>query len=109
MQTATKQERQYDPELVDEAGMLTEAVKAAKLRLDEIKEQLDATGLDEFSGHLFYAGISRFDRESLDLDAVREKLSPQFIAAHTRSTRVVALHVKQKPMPNALRILGGLS
>jgi hypothetical protein len=37
--------------------------------------------------------ISETVRETLDMEAVREKLSPQFIRAHTRETPVRTLKV----------------
>ena len=40
--------------------------------------------------------VSETDRETLDMKAVRAKLSPQFITAHTNVTKVRALRVSAR-------------
>lgn len=49
-----------------------------------------------YEGHLFRLTISEYDHTSLDMEAVRAKLSPQFIAAHTRKTPVRKYQAKAR-------------
>lgn len=73
---------------VDKLGELL----AAKAELDEqiklIKKELIASGLDSVEGDFFRATVSHSSRESLDMKAVRAKLSRQFMAVHTKVSEV---------------------
>jgi hypothetical protein len=47
-------------------------------------------------GEMFRVTVSVTERETLDMEAVRAKLSPQFISAHTRVTEVVTVSAKAR-------------
>lgn len=68
---------------------LTKQEKALKVALGDL-----APGA--YEGELFRLSISDSVRCTLDMDAVREKLSPQFITAHTRETEVRTLKVSAR-------------
>lgn len=81
---------------IDALGELK--AKIADLQ-DQEKALKDALGDLEpgaYDGERFRLSVSVSDRETLDMDAVREKLSPQFIRAHTNVTPVRALRVSAR-------------
>ena len=85
------------PALVDSLGSLKAQIAALTRKETDIKAQLIQAahdmGVKELNGSSFRATVSEFVRESLDMDAVRAKLSPQFVAAHTRETLVTTVRV----------------
>lgn len=81
--------------LVDDLGR----VKAEMARLAErekaLRDQIVEAGVGAYEGDLFRATVSDVERSILDMDAVRAKLSPQFIRANSSvvcstTVRVVA-------------------
>jgi hypothetical protein len=76
--------------VVDEYGMLCAEMAALKLRQDALKNTLvqtaKETGMSQMEGALFRVTVSQSERGTLDMEAVRAKLSPQFIVAHTTIT-----------------------
>jgi len=76
------------------------AVKAQIADLMKTEKALKAALADlapgAYEGDLFRLAISVADRETLDMAAVREKLSPQFIVAHTNVTEVRTLKVSAR-------------
>jgi hypothetical protein len=79
--------------MIDSLGVLK--AKIAELENEEkaIKKALGDLEPGAYEGELFRLSISESERETLDMKAVREKLSPQFIAAHTNVTKVRTLRV----------------
>ncbi len=82
--------------MIDELGMLLAQKAELEKREKAIKKELAALGDGAFEGSLFRATVATSERSKLDMDAVREKLSPQFLAAHTTYTSVTAVSVKAK-------------
>jgi hypothetical protein len=82
--------------LVDDLGRLQAQAADITAKMAEIKSQLVSAGVDAIDGELFRVTVSHSERESLDLDAVRAKLTPQFIRAHTRVTPVTTVRVKAR-------------
>lgn len=63
---------------------------------DLLKAQLIEAGEGPHEGILFKATIVTQFRETLDMKAVREYLSPQFISAHTKVTPVTSVKVTSR-------------
>lgn len=80
-------------EVVDALGHVL--AEAAKLGAKEkaLKQILKAHGDGSYSGVLFDATVSTSERDTLDMDAVRAKLSAQFIQANTDTTQVITVRV----------------
>jgi hypothetical protein len=78
---------------VDRLGVLMAEIARLEKEASKIKETIKAHGVGTVEGDLFQATVSVSERATLDMDAVRAKLSPQFITAHTRLTQVVAVRV----------------
>ena len=78
---------------IDQLGHLRAQLAELKRQEDELKAVLIENGVGAYEGDLFRATVSESERETLDMAAVREKLSPQFIRAHTRVTAVVTVRV----------------
>lgn len=86
----------YLSNLVDELGALKAQQAALAQREKAIKEILTASGQLDFDGAAYRATISVSQRETLDMQAVRAKLSDQFIRAHTYVTEVISLRVSAR-------------
>lgn len=83
--------------LIDELGSIKAAAAEIAKREAAIKKILIAEiGEGSAEGGVFRVAISKSERETLDQDAVRAKLSPQFIAAHTTVTEVVTVRVSAR-------------
>jgi hypothetical protein len=72
--------------LVDQLGILKAEIAALQAEEKKLKEQLIALGLGSHEGLMYDANVTEKSRDSLDMDAVRAKLSPQFMRAHTKTT-----------------------
>lgn len=80
-------------QLVDKLGQIK--ARVAELTADEklLKDMIIEYGEKEIEGDKFRVTVSTSERNSLDMEAVRGKLSPQFIAAHTTTTEVTTVRV----------------
>jgi hypothetical protein len=78
---------------VDQLGAVKAQIAALTRTEKALKDALIASGKTEVDGTVFRATVSLSTRETLDMDAVREKLSPQFIVAHTNQTEVTTVRV----------------
>ena len=79
--------------LVDELGQLQAEIADLAERASAIKETLIEAGQGAYEGNTFRATVSKSTRETLDMEAVREKLSPQFIRSHTNCRPFVSVRV----------------
>jgi len=89
---------------VDRIGNIKAQVAALQAEYDTLKATLIAGGNPSYDGELYRVQFVETDRSTLDMKAVREKLSPQFIAAHTRTTHVVQMHVSAHSASNVIPI-----
>jgi len=78
---------------IDRLGVVKAQLAALKAEEAELKAILIENGAGAYEGELYRATVSETERETLDMDAVREKLSPQFIRAHTNVTPVTMVRV----------------
>ena len=81
---------------VDEIGLLKAQIAPLEAALKAAQAKLKEHGDGRYEGTLWAATVSTSERATLDLDAVREKLSVQFLTAHTRTTEVVTVRVTAK-------------
>ena len=79
--------------VIDQLGFLKAEIAALVEQEKKLKKQLIDSGAGAHQGQFYDASVSLSERESLDMDAVRAKLSPQFIRAHTKVTPVVTVRV----------------
>jgi hypothetical protein len=78
---------------IDRLGeIMAQIAELSKLER-ELKDVMIAAGIGAHDGELFRVTVSQYERETLDLAAVREKLSPQFLRAHTNVTPVTTVRV----------------
>jgi hypothetical protein len=82
--------------IIDDLGRLKAQIAELQLAEKAMKENLEELEPGAYEGELFRLSISETIRKTLDMDAVREKLSPQFIAAHTNETPVRTLKVSAR-------------
>ena len=84
------------PGAVDALGRLLAQIADLEGQAKSLKSFLSGHGAGAYEGELFRATVSESERETLDMKAVREKLSPQFIRAHTKLTPVTTVRVSAK-------------
>jgi N-methylhydantoinase B/oxoprolinase/acetone carboxylase alpha subunit len=78
---------------IDRLGNVKAQIAALKKEEDELKAVLIENGVGAYEGEVWRATVSVAERSNLDLDAVREKLSAQFLRAHTTYTEVTSVRV----------------
>ena len=81
---------------IDALGAIKAQIADLELKEKELKKALGDLAPGAYEGDLFRLTISETDRETLDMKAVREKLTPQFITAHTNVTEVRTLKVSAR-------------
>ena len=78
---------------IDRLGLLKAQLSELAREEKELKAVLIEQGPGAYEGDLFRVTVSQSERETLDMEAVREKLTRQFIAAHTVVTPVTTVRV----------------
>jgi hypothetical protein len=79
--------------LIDDYGILKARVAELAIAEKALKAALADLGPGAYEGERFRLSVSESTRETLDMDAVREHLSRQFVQAHTVVTPVRTLRV----------------
>lgn len=79
--------------LIDELGRIKAEMARLAVIESSIKKQIVAMGPGAYEGELFRATVSEIETDRLDMEAVRQKLSAQFIRAHTSVSRSVRVNV----------------
>jgi hypothetical protein len=94
----------HQAETVDKIGALKAALAPQLKELKRLEGVLkDVYGVGRYQGDLFEANVFAGERNSLDMDAVRAKLTPQFIRAHTTTTETITVKVTARQLsPEAL-------
>lgn len=82
--------------LVDQIGNLKARLAPDLETLEGLENQLKALGDNKYSGNLWDASVSSFQRANLNMDKARAKLSPQFLRANTKYSTVVRLTMTAK-------------
>ncbi len=67
---------------------------AAKKRVDDLREQILAAGVDQINGDRFLVSVNTTVRASIDTTLVRELLSKEDLALVTKETPVATIRVK---------------
>jgi len=79
--------------IIDDLGTLKARIADLETQEKALKQALADLTPGAYEGDLFRLSVSESERETLDMKAVREHLSRQFIAAHTNVTQVRTLRV----------------
>lgn len=88
----------HQRELVDRIGLLKAQIAPFEKQLKAAQDLLKAYGDGKYEGANYDACVFTSERNTLDMDAVRAKLSPQFIAAHTKTSESVTVKVTAKQL-----------
>lgn len=81
-------------ERIDLMGDLKAQMADLEAKYEELKALvIEDAGLGAHEGSMFRASITSQERETLDMEAVRNHLSPQFIRAHTKTTKSIVTRV----------------
>ena len=81
---------------IDRLGALNETLKTLKAEADSIKIELKKAGIEHADGDEFHLDVITQERSYLDQKAVKAKLSPQFLTAHTRVSTVRSFKVVRR-------------
>jgi len=84
--------------IVDRIGALKAQIAPLEKQLKKLQDELKARGAGNYEGVMYDANVSIGTRSQLDMDAVRAKLTPQFMVAHTTETEVVTLRITAKKL-----------
>lgn len=87
---------------VDAFGFFKAIAAEVDAEMEPFKKVLAAKGQGAYEGDLYRSTVSEFDQERLDLEAVRAKLSVQFLRAHTLTTHVTKVQSKARNNINVL-------
>ena len=87
--------------VIDQLGDIKAKIADLQILEKTLKGYLDDLAPGAYEGETFRLSISESNRETLDMEAVREHLSRQFIAAHTNVTPVRTLRVTAR---NGLKV-----
>ena len=79
--------------IVDELGAHKAQIAALTRAETVLKDALKDFGPGEYNGTTFRATVTTSERATLDMEAVRAKLSAQFITAHTNITECTTIRV----------------
>ena len=79
--------------LIDDFGLIKAQIAELELKAKPIHDQIVALGEGAYEGTFYRVTVSESEREVLDKKAVKKKLSPQFIRAHTTYTPVTTVRV----------------
>ena len=81
---------------VDALGYLQAQIAELVAKADAIKSRLGELPAGGYEGNIFRASVAVAERTRLDMDAVRKKLSAQFITAHTIVNSITVVRVSGK-------------
>lgn len=81
---------------IDELGLLKAQIATLTDKAKILEAQIKAMGVGPHAGTLYDATVSAVSTDRLDMDAVRAKLSAQFIRAHTITTESLRLTVRAR-------------
>jgi hypothetical protein len=79
--------------IIDDLGTLKARIADLEAQEKALKQALADLGPGSYEGEIFRLSISESERATLDMAAVREHLSRQFIQSHTNVTPVRTLRV----------------
>ena len=78
---------------IDMLGELQVRIAKLEAEAKALKAVLVEVGPGSYEGERFKVTVTTCERNNLDMKAVREKLSPQFIRCHTTTTQVTSVRV----------------
>jgi hypothetical protein len=70
--------------MINELAQIRAEMAELKKRDSELSAQIKAAGVGTYEGDEHYVVVSESTRETLDMKAVRAKLSRQFMKSHTK-------------------------
>ena len=79
---------------IDAMGELKAQIAALESQYNKHKNLIvEEQGAGAYEGEMFRVSVSVSTRETLDMEAVRNHLSPQFIRAHTKVSETTTVRV----------------
>jgi hypothetical protein len=95
--------------IVDRLGTLKAKMSDLAIEYDNLKGLLEDQGPGAYEGVLYRATVSTYDRHTLDMEAVKEHLSYQFLTAHTHTKEVTKVNVVARNARNVIAVVEALA
>ena len=92
--------------IADQIGQLDAEIKALTKKLNALKDEAKASGVEEIEGRLFVVTISTDIKATLETAKVREELGQKWYDDHCKLQEVTTLRVKARP--EAMAALSGI-
>ena len=89
--------------LIDQIGDYDAQIADLQKKKKILRDQIAAKGPGSYEGDQYRATVSYMERETLDMEAVRAKLTPRWIKAHTKVTEVITVRITAR---NGLNLKG---
>lgn len=80
--------------LADEIGLVNDQIKALQAKLDSLKDEAKARGLDKVEGKLFSVSFDKSIRSSLDTASVKAELGQSWYDDHCKLAEVTTCRIK---------------
>jgi hypothetical protein len=74
---------------IDLLGEINAEIAKLEIVKSRLRDKIAKKGAGSYEGELFRATVSVYDKKTLDMKAVKRKLSPQFIRANTKTKKGV--------------------
>lgn len=91
--------------IIDDFGLISAQIAELETKKKALHKQIVEMGEGAHEGTFFRVTVSKSTRSTLDMDAVREKLSPQFIRAHTKDTEVTTVRGSMRNAANVVDMI----
>lgn len=79
--------------VIDRLGELKARIAALEAEEKTLRAEVTALGVGAHEGEYYRATVSQFERGTLDMEAVKKKLSEQFKRAHTIYKEIITVKV----------------
>jgi hypothetical protein len=93
--TAGRYPREFESwtSTIDRLGILKAKIAELAIEEKELRAVLVECGPGSYEGELFRVTVAKSERKTLDMEAVRKKLTPQFIKDNSVTTQVTTVRI----------------
>lgn len=92
--------------IADQIGQLDAEIEALTKKLNALKDEAKASGMEQIEGRLFVITISTDIKATLETAKLREELGQKWYDDHCKLSEVTTLRVKARP--EAMAALAGI-
>ena len=89
--------------VIDELGSLAELAKDAKARIEILRAEVIARGINFAVGETYSVTVTHSDRSTLDTKKIRDEMSPEWVASHTNVAAVTTVKTNRIAKATAVK------